>query len=85
MSTKIQAMQVAVYVMCGGGMIGRFAATKPADFYIDDRVSRRPFGLRKIMKAVQALANAAQEEGLKPHDLEEGPALVALPNMGGVF
>jgi len=39
---SIPSMQVAVYVMCGGGFLGRFAAEKPMDFYIDDRVGCLP-------------------------------------------
>lgn len=85
MSPRIQAMQVAVYVMCGGGHLGRFAATQPAHFYIDDRAGRQPFGLRKIQRAVQALVDEARAQGLDPLSLEAGETLDALPNMGGVF
>lgn len=35
MSSRIQAMQVAVFVMCGGGFLGQFAAAQPADFYAE--------------------------------------------------
>ena len=85
MSPKIQAMQVAVYVMCGGGILGNFAATKPADFYIDARVTRRPFRGFEIEQAVASLAEQASCDGLDSHNLDVGQALEALPNMGGVF
>lgn len=66
----IPAMQVAVYVMCGGGLLGRFASQQPADFYIDDRVGQLPYAKPKILEAVQVLAAIAQVDGLNPHELQ---------------
>ena len=85
MSPRIQAMQVTVYVMCGGGILGKFAAAKPADFYIDALVNRRPFTSHEIKRAVASLVEQSQRDGLDPHNLDVGKALSKLPNMGGVF
>jgi hypothetical protein len=65
--------QVAVYVMCGGGFLGQFAARQPADFYIDSRVGRLPFGRREIGQAVAVLATIAEAKGLDPHHLPPMP------------
>ena len=70
-NTAIAAHQVAVYVMCGGGFLGRFAAHQPADFYIDSRVARLPYGRRAIEQAVAVLAELAKKAGLNPHALPE--------------
>ena len=67
--------QVAVYVMCGGGFLGHFAAEQPADFYIDDRVGRLPFRRSEICYAVRTLAQIAKARGLNPHDLPPLPVL----------
>ena len=67
--------QVAVYVMCGGGFLGHFAAEQPADFYIDDRVGRLPFRRSEICYAVRTLAQIAKSRGLNPHDLPPLPVL----------
>jgi len=70
---SIQAHQVAVYVMCGGGFLGRFAAEQPADFYIDDRVGRLPYENAEICQAVETLSTIAKENGLDPHNLPPMP------------
>lgn len=70
---RLENAQVAVYVMCGGGYLGRFAAEQPADFYIDMRVGRLPYPKRVIEKAVLRLALLAQEAGLNPHDMPKMP------------
>lgn len=70
---NIPAMQVAVYVMCGGGFLGRAAAERPGDFYIDDRVSGLPYNRTKIRRAVEALAVAAKASGIDPFHLPEMP------------
>jgi len=67
--------QIAVYVMCGGGLLGHFAAEQPADFYIDDRVSRLPYRRSEIYRAVDTLAKIAQARGLNPHGLPPMPLL----------
>lgn len=52
---EMKQLQAAVYVMVGGGLIGNSAATQPAGFYVDGRVSKRPYSLRNIEKAVKTL------------------------------
>lgn len=70
---SVTPMQVAVYVMCGGGFLGRMAAEQPAYFYIDDRVGRLPYRKNEIEQAVKALAVIAEANGLDPHHLPEMP------------
>jgi len=69
----IEAMQVAVYVMCEDGMLGRLAACQPADFYIDKRVGRLPYPKRIIEQAVKVLAIIAEAKGLNAHNLPDMP------------
>ena len=69
----IAHMQTAVFVMCGGGYLGNFAATQPAKFYIDDRVSRLPYGKKAIYQAVETLCTVATANGLDPNRLPERP------------
>lgn len=69
----IGAHQVALYVMAGGGFLGRFAAEQPADFYIDDRVGRLPYSRDEITQATATLATIAEAHGLNPHDLPKMP------------
>jgi hypothetical protein len=70
---RIPPLQVAVYVMCGGGHLGRFAAEQPADFYIDERCGRLPYRRKEIVQAVAVLASIAQGAGLDPHKMPEIP------------
>jgi len=70
---KLRAHQTAVFVMCGGGVLGAFAANQPADFYIDDRVGRLPYPKKHIEQAVATLAIVAEQAGLDPHQLPERP------------
>lgn len=74
---KLRSQQVAVYVMCEGGLLGRFAAEQPADFYIDMRVSRLPYGRRKIEQAVAVLVVLAKLCGFsgKGTDMPKMPDL----------
>ncbi len=74
-SRPIGAHQIAVYVMCGGGFLGRFAAEQPADFYIDDRVGRLPYRRKEIMQAVQVLAVIAEARGLDPRKMPKMPEI----------
>lgn len=76
---KLKSQQVAVYVMIGGGMIGRFAAEQPADFYIDMRVSRLPYGRRPIYQAVTILKMMAEELGYTG----KGDDMPRMPNLHG--
>jgi len=77
----IGAHQVAVYVMCGGGIMGQFAAEQPADFYIDSRCARLPYSRKEIEQAVAVLAVIAETQGLDPHRLQKMPRFHA----SGVF
>jgi len=70
---RLQAHQVAVFVMCGGGMLGHMAAEQPADFYIDDRCGRLPYGKREILQAVAVLTTLAKAAGHDPHALPSAP------------
>ena len=70
---QIGTLQVVVKIMCGGGMLGNFAATQPADFYIDDRCGRLPYRRKEIMQAVAVLAACAEDRGLDPHHLPQPP------------
>lgn len=45
---KIENLQIAIYVACGGGIIGRMYAERPASAYIDMRVGRLPYGITAI-------------------------------------
>jgi hypothetical protein len=49
-------LQTAVYVMCGGGHLGSFAAGQPHNFYIDSRMGKLPYSKRAIMQTVAVLA-----------------------------
>jgi len=69
----VAAMQVIVYVMCGGSLLGRFAAEQPKDFYIDDRCSRLPYPKRAIYQAVKALVQEAECVGIDPRNMPRIP------------
>ena len=75
----IPSMQVAVYVMCGGGFLGRFAAEQPMDFYIDDRVGCLPYSREEIYQAVETLKTIVIAKGMDPHRLLTMPSF---HNMG---
>ena len=70
---SVPAMQVAVFVMCGGDHLGKFAAEQPGKFYIDDRVGKLPYSKKEIYQAVETLANIAQINGYDPSHLPEMP------------
>lgn len=69
MLDRCRQLQLTVYVMCGGGFIGRFAAEQPADFYIDDRTAT-VYPSEVIHQAVNVLTLYAKVLGLDPHDLQ---------------
>lgn len=75
----IRDMQIAVFVMCGGGFLGRFAAEHPAQFYIDDRVRDLPYSRNAIEYAVEVLAIIAEANGL---DAKNIPSMPRFHNMG---
>ena len=72
-------MQIAVFVMCGGGHLGRFAAEQPAHFYIDDRCGKLPYSKSAIYQAVEVLKVAAEVHGLDPRNM---PKMPDFHNMG---
>ena len=76
---SIPPMQTAVYVMCGGGFLGRFAAEQPMDFYIDDRVGCLPYSREEIYQAVETLKTIVIANGMDPHRLLTMPSF---HNMG---
>lgn len=73
----IQSMQVALYVMCGGGLLGKSAAEQPGSFYIDERCGRLPYGRRAVKGAVRQLVALAKASGLDPNNL---PPMPRFPN-----
>lgn len=68
MLDSCRQLQLTVYVMCGGGFIGRFAAEQPEDFYIDDRAAT-VYPSKAIFQAVEILKIYAKILGLDPHNL----------------
>lgn len=66
---EINDLQLVVFVMCGGGYIGNFAACQPAEFYIDDRGARRPYPLKKISIAVKYLKKRAEQYRFDVYDM----------------
>lgn len=76
----IPLMQVAVYVMCGGGFLGKLAAEQPGKFYLD-RAGKKPYPDKQIVGAVKVLAQIARDNGLDANHLPEMPVFHNL----GVF
>jgi hypothetical protein len=70
---EVPFLQVAVYVMCGGGFLGQMAAEQPANFYIDDRAARLPYSEQEIKAAVSVLTAMASRAGLDAHALPPRP------------
>lgn len=63
-------LQVKCYFMAGGGLIGNSAATRPGDFYIDDRANDgHPFVDTEVYAEVAKLAEWAKEKGSDPCNL----------------
>jgi hypothetical protein len=67
--------QIAVYVICGGGHLGRLAAENPAAFRMEDTVRRLPYSRDEVRRSVATLARIAQAHGFNPHDLPCMPLL----------
>ena len=74
---ELRALQAQVYTMCGGGLLGQFAAERPADFYIDVRVGRLPYPKHKIYRAVEVLRGMALSLGIDPRNLPKCQAVGA--------
>lgn len=67
----IPTIQIMLYVMCGGGMLGKFAITNPANFYIDTRVGKLPYKKKDIIQTVHILSAIAEFFGANPCRLPE--------------
>lgn len=67
----LERLQIAVYVMCSGGMLGNFAMRQPADFYIDDRVGRLPYPKRDIYQVVEVIKAICYHLKKDAHNLKE--------------
>lgn len=68
---ELEHLQVMVYVMVGGGMLGRFAMSQPADFYIDLRVGRLPYPQKDIFNVIEMLKAVCDYLKKDPHRLPE--------------
>jgi len=76
---KIRALQVAVYVMAGGGLIGRSAAEQPKGFYLDMRLPKRPYSTNQVYQAVRILAHLAEINGMDSNNM---PKMMDFPGCG---
>src|SRR4051812_36677893 len=68
---EIKQLRTALFIMCGGGLLGRFAACQPQQFYIDLRVGKLPYSRRKIEQAVKVLIAYLQVAGIDPKTLRD--------------
>lgn len=73
MDEDIGALQVAIYVACGGGLIGEMHACRPALAYIDDLVGKLPYSRSEIVNMKLVLIAMAEEKGLDPINLPQMP------------
>jgi hypothetical protein len=80
-SWSIETVQVAIYIMAGGGLIGRFFAEQPADAYRDARAGRAPYPAKAVENMRKVLVAMAEVYGLDPHYLPPIPAF----HHAGVF
>jgi hypothetical protein len=71
---EVAQLRTALFIMCGGGMLGRFAACQPKDFYIDLRVGKLPYKKRTITQAVEVLLAYLEVAGINPHLPDTGYA-----------
>lgn len=69
MMGQLQLLQHTVFIMIGGGMLGESAQRSPKGFYIDDRVTKRPYSLTAIRNAVTTLRIYAEVMGFDPTNL----------------
>lgn len=74
---EIGQLRTALFTMCGGGLLGRFAACQPKDFYIDLRVGKLPYKKRTIMQAVKVLLAYLEVAGI-----DQGACSRSLPDKG---
>ena len=76
---EFQNLQIVAYVMAGGGFVGRSAAEQPWGFYVDGRVSKRPYSITKIGNAVASLRIFAEVLGFTTNTM---PRMPDFPNCG---
>lgn len=65
----LRNLQLVVYTMVGGGMLGRMASEQPKDFYIDGRVGKLPYKKAEIHQAVEVLIEEAEILGMDARNL----------------
>lgn len=86
---KIGWQQIAIYVMVGGGLIGRSFAEQPYGAYVDSRTSKRPYAMREIEQMQKLLVLMAEVAGCDPQAVgyRGKPSLPLMPNFhcAGVF
>jgi hypothetical protein len=82
---RIGLQQVALYVMVGGGMIGRSYVEQPQGAYVDARVGKRPYSMKEIAQAQRLLIIMAEVAGFDPQGFgsEGKPNLPSMPNFHG--
>lgn len=73
--------QLAIYVMTGGGLIGRMYALQPADAYRDVRAGKAPYKSSEIESMRGTLLGLADVLSLDHHNL---PPMTDF-HAGGVF
>ena len=65
----IPGTQLALYVMVGGGLIGRFYAEQPEYAYRDTRAGRAPFKTKEVEAMRGALLGLADVCGMDGRDM----------------
>jgi hypothetical protein len=69
LEAQIVKLQIGVYVLCGGGLLSRFAQCQPGEFYIDQRCTvgnRKQIYNAVAVLCVYAAAAGYDVTGLKP-------------------
>lgn len=65
--------QVAIYVLTGGGLVGRSYAHNPKTAYMDIRLGKRPYSRKQIEAARQTLVALAEKARMDPDSLPDMP------------
>ena len=78
----LNCAQIALYVMCGGGRLGRLAAESPGTFIIPPAVPRLPYPRRVIYAAAAWLTDLARSLDLDPCALPPMPNVTFNPARG---
>ena len=74
---ELSRVQIALYIMCGGGFIGDFAVRQPDEFYVDDR-GKTPYSVPDILKALVFYSAFLKELGIDKNDI---PRMPFVPHM----